>query len=101
MQAHTQDSSLTVAKLGLAQIDLLKGESTNAITLLEGTLQEVSGWLDALKVLQLITCAFIEQACVYAFSVSGVLAHAVANLHGYWSCRAAFCITPTNVYTLH
>lgn len=51
LQAHTQDSSLTVAKLGLAQIDLLKGERTNAITLLEGTLQEVTGWLDALKVL--------------------------------------------------
>ena len=51
MQAHAQDSSLTVAKLGLAQIDLLKGETTNAITLLEGTLQEVTGWLDALKVL--------------------------------------------------
>lgn len=51
LQAHAQDSSLTVAKLGLAQIDLLKGERTNAITLLEGTLQEVTGWLDALKVM--------------------------------------------------
>ena len=71
MQAHTQDSSLTVAKLGLAQIDLLKGETTNAITLLEGTLQEVSGWLDALKVLQHIARAFIEQAMpVYMPSVS-------------------------------
>ena len=60
MQAHAQDSSLTVAKLGLAQIDLLKGETTNAITLLEGTLQEVTGWLDALKVLR--CCLALLQA---------------------------------------
>lgn len=52
LQAYALDSSLTVAKLGLAQVDLLKGETTNAMTLLEDTLQEAPGWLDALKVLR-------------------------------------------------
>ena len=44
------DRNLPVAKLGLAQIDLLRNEQTNAISLLESTLQDVAGWMDALKV---------------------------------------------------
>lgn len=47
------DKSLPLAKLGLAQIDLIRNEHTNAISLLESTLQDVSGWMDALKVHQL------------------------------------------------
>lgn len=50
MQANALDSNLPLAKLGLAQIDLLRFENTNAITLLESTLQDVPGWMDALKV---------------------------------------------------
>ena len=50
LQANTLDSNLPLAKLGLAQIDLLRHENTNAITLLESTLQDVPGWMDALKV---------------------------------------------------
>ncbi|DBA73696.1 TPA: hypothetical protein ACH3X2_009676 [Trebouxia sp. C0005] len=50
-QAHSLDSSLPLAKLGLAQIDLIRNEHTNAISLLESTLQDVSGWMDALKIL--------------------------------------------------
>jgi len=46
------DKSLPLAKLGLAQIDLIRNEHTNAISLLESTLQDVSGWMDALKVHQ-------------------------------------------------
>ena len=49
MQANALDSNLPLAKLGLAQIDLLRFENTNAITLLESTLQDVPGWMDALK----------------------------------------------------
>lgn len=50
LQANTLDGNLPLAKLGLAQIDLLRFENTNAITLLESTLQTVPGWMDALKV---------------------------------------------------
>ncbi|KAL3140102.1 hypothetical protein ABBQ38_004382 [Trebouxia sp. C0009 RCD-2024] len=50
-QANTLDGNLPLAKLGLAQIDLLRFENTNAITLLESTLQTVPGWMDALKIL--------------------------------------------------
>ena len=53
LQAHSLDSSLPLAKLGLAQIDLIRNEHTNAITLLESTLQDVSGWMDALKVTEI------------------------------------------------
>ena len=50
VQANAMDRNLPVAKLGLAQIDLLRNEQTNAISLLESTLQDVAGWMDALKV---------------------------------------------------
>ena len=56
LQANTLDANLPLAKLGLAQIDLLRFENTNAITLLESTLQTVPGWMDALKV-----CTLPEQ----------------------------------------
>ena len=58
MQANALDSNLPLAKLGLAQIDLLRFENTNAITLLESTLQDVPGWMDALKV-----CALVLKPC--------------------------------------
>ena len=69
MQANVLDSNLPLAKLGLAQIDLLRFENTNAITLLESTLQDVPGWMDALKVCCMwgvgtCVCSLQKAACL-------------------------------------
>jgi len=72
LQAHSLDGTLPLAKLGLAQIDLIRNEHTNAISLLESTLQDVSGWMDALKVHQLPHVTASVRAPVVASFKSGL-----------------------------
>ena len=71
------DKSLPLAKLGLAQIDLIRNEHTNAISLLESTLQDVSGWMDALKVHKLPHVIASVRAPVVAPLKSGLTTQVV------------------------
>lgn len=50
MQASKLNPKAALPLLGLAQINLLQKETTNAITLLETALQHTPGWNDALMV---------------------------------------------------
>ncbi|KAK9844132.1 hypothetical protein WJX81_005444 [Elliptochloris bilobata] len=50
-QASKLDARLPLPLLGMAQMNLLQKEFTNAASLLETALQRVPGWVDALKVL--------------------------------------------------
>lgn len=49
-QASVLDQRLILPKYGLAQISVLRGETTNAVSILESLLQEMPGWFDALRV---------------------------------------------------
>lgn len=49
-QASKLDARLPLPLLGMAQMNLLQKEFTNAASLLETALQRVPGWEDALKV---------------------------------------------------
>ena len=48
-QASKLDARLPLPLLGMAQMNLLQKEFTNAASLLETALQRVPGWVDALK----------------------------------------------------
>lgn len=54
-QALAIDGQQAVAQFGLAQITLLQGELTNAISLLEASLTAAPAWPDALTVCALIS----------------------------------------------
>lgn len=49
-QANKLNPKAALPLLGLAQMNLLQKENTNAITLLENALQLQTGWNDALMV---------------------------------------------------
>lgn len=54
MQASKLNPKAPLPLLGLAQMNLLQKENTNAITLLENALQLQPGWNDALMVCLII-----------------------------------------------
>lgn len=49
MQANQLDAKLPLPKLGLAQMEVLRGQLINAVSILEGLLQDVPHWIDALQ----------------------------------------------------
>lgn len=53
-QANQLDSKLPLPKLGLAQVEVLRGQPINAVSILESVLLDVPQWIDAL---QASTCA--------------------------------------------
>ena len=55
-QASKLDPKAALPLFGLAQMNLLQHEHTNAISLLENALQQVPGWNDALQVGPCIFC---------------------------------------------
>lgn len=50
-QANQLDSKLPLPKLGLAQVEVLRGQPINAVSILESVLLDVPQWIDALQVL--------------------------------------------------
>ncbi len=56
-QANQLDSKLPLPKLGLAQVEVLRGQPINAVSILESVLLDVPQWIDALQASRCATLA--------------------------------------------